>query len=448
MKNRWNEVDELACISYYREHYVDVEEEILRQAYATTLLGADKELTMHGGGNTSIKVNMVDSTGKENRALYVKATGTPLDAFTPEHFVAMDLEFLEGLKSSGGIGDADMAREFRGHQMVRTDKLPSIESLMHAFIPARVVDHSHPEALLKIANRVGGDALLEECFGGDLAVSPYARMGYELASAVSAAAARNPGGRGVAIAHHGLVVWGDGARDAYHLTIDIVNRAENFLAAMPQKPIRRGPETPVGVSIENYKKIAPAVANAVRTCVSRRRGEVYPPHRLEWIDGNGVNQHTHGSFLALLNAADVMELINSPDGKRIICDPPMTPDYPMPRRILPLWLDVDSDTGFGAVSSTVSAAVDKFADDYKAYLEAHGVTTPPLIDIMPRAMVIPRVGMVCLGIDKAAAKSTADYLRQAFSIRRAIFESGGAYRALEEEYLFDMQYRGYQGGGR
>jgi rhamnose utilization protein RhaD (predicted bifunctional aldolase and dehydrogenase) len=430
MKNRWNESDEQSYMSRHSGKYhprQDTEKEILSQAYATVLLGADKELTMHGGGNTSIKVNMVDSTGKEKRALYVKATGTPLDAFTPEHFVAMDLEFLEGLKSSGGIDDADMAREFREHQLVRTDRLPSIESLMHAFLPARVVAHSHPEALLKIANRAGGRELLSERFGGDLAVIPYARMGYDLASAVSAAAARNPGGRGVAIVHHGLVAWGETAREVYDFTIDAVNRAEKFLASMPRRPLARGPEAPADTSIKHCQRFAPAIKAAMERALST------------CIDNIDIK-----ISLALLNAADVMELIDSPDGRRIICEPPMTPDYPMARRLLPLWLDIELNIDIDRVSSYINDAIAKHAGDYKAYLEAHGVSNPPTADLLPRAVVIPKVGVVCAGADENAAGAAADYTRQAFSIRREIFETGGVYRCLEEEYLFDMRYRGYQ----
>jgi len=414
MKNQWNGSDEQAYISRHSDNYhnnPDAEREIFRQAYATTLLGADSGLTMHGGGNTSIKVDI-----NEKRALYVKATGTPLNLFEPGYFVVMDLEFLEGLKSCGGIDDASMALEFKKRQLVKTDRLPSIESLMHAFIPAKIVDHSHPEALLKIANRVNGASLLAECFGGDLAVIPYARMGYDLASAVSSAAERNSGCKGVAVVHHGLVVWGGGAREVYDLTIEIVNRAEKFLSSMPSKPIARGAEVSAGESEDNYRLAAPLIKKAL-----------------------GVAEIS----LILLNSPDVMELINSPDAG-IVRDPPLTPDYPMLRRILPLWLDVDLRGGVGEISTYIKTAVDKYVKYYGDYLKEHGVSDQPLIDLLPKAVIHPRTGVVCLGADEASARVMADFTRQAFSIRRSIFESGGVYQCLADEYLFDMQYRGYQ----
>jgi len=413
MKNLWNDVDEANYIGKY--HHYDMEEETLRQAYATVLLGGDSGLTMHGGGNTSIKI---DIDGK--RALYVKATGTPLDLFEPGYFVVMDLEGLVGLKGRGGIDDAEMASEFKRRRLVQTDRLPSIESLMHAFIPAKIVDHSHPEALLKIANREGGEALLTECFGGELAVIPYARMGYDLASAVSSASRQNTGCKGVVIVHHGLVVWGDGAREVYDLTIEIVNKAERFLASITSKSITLGTAVSTEESENNYHKIAPLI------------------HKAFGIDGIS---------LTLLNTLDIMELINSPDAG-ILREPPLTPDYPMLRCILPLWLDVDMRGGIDEISSYIKAAVDKFVKDYGVYLKERGVSNQGAADLLPRAVVHPRIGAVCLGMDEASARAAADFTRQAFSIRRSIFESGGVYRCLAEEYLFDMQYRGYQRGKR
>jgi len=143
----------------------------------------------------------------------------------------------------------------------------------------------------------------------------------------------------------------------------------------------------------------------------------------------------------------VMELINSPDAG-IVREPPLTPDYPMLRRILPLWLDVDLRGGIDEMSSYIKAAVGKFVKEYGDYLKEHGVSNQPAADLLPKAIVHPRIGAVCVGTDEASARATADFTRQAFSIRRSIFESGGVYRCLAEEYLFDMQYRGYQRGKR
>jgi len=410
MINRWNSVDEREYLSRYDSHQYKTEKDLLLQAYATTLLGADNDLTMHGGGNTSVKKMIVDDSGNEKRALYVKASGTPLSAFTPDHFVVMDLAFLEGLRGSGGADDEVMAREFKKHQLIPSDRLPSIESLMHAFIPAKFVSHTHPAAILKIVNRVGGRELLLECFGDDLAVIPYARMGYDLALASAAAARFHIGCIGVVIEHHGLVIWGECARSVYDLTIDIITKAENFLTEKMTRRIKPGVAVPADESLKNYELIAPAIRERL-------------PAGKESI--------------VLLNTPDVLELINSPDGKGIITDPPMTPDYPMYSRILPLWVDEGALGAFGC-------AVDRYIIDYRSHLDRNGVTGVPAADLFPLAVVYPPAGVICIGADGASAGRTADFVRQALSIRRAIFEAGGVYEPLPERYIFDMQYRGYQ----
>jgi rhamnose utilization protein RhaD (predicted bifunctional aldolase and dehydrogenase) len=412
-------------------------------------LGADNDLAMHGGGNTSIKTAIAYGGGNEKRALYVKATGTPLGAFLPEHFVAMDLEFLEGIRSGGALDDEAMARGFSDHQLAQSGRLPSIESLMHAFIPAKAVDHTHPAAILKIVNRVGGTELLKECFGGDLAVVPYARMGYDLAMAVSGAALENSGCKGVVMAHHGLIVWGEGAREAYDLTISIVNKAEEFLSSMASLPLSPAVGVvPEDVSVKNYELIAPIVKECVSQAQlllsvgdeeSRTTQAPSEPH-----GANNAGADIDNVSLSLLNTPDVLELIASPDGKNIICDPPMTPDYPMRFRILPLWANISISADPQKIASYIQTAVDKHVDGYKGNLKKHGVAGAPAPDLLPRAIVHPQVGVICIGQTAAAARMAADFTRQAFSIRRAIAESGGVYESLPEEYIFDMQYRGYQ----
>jgi rhamnose utilization protein RhaD (predicted bifunctional aldolase and dehydrogenase) len=430
MLNRWVEADELNFIERYESAHREMEKEVLRQAYSTRLLGAENDLTMHGGGNTSFKTVIDCGDGSKKRALYVKASGTPLSSFEPEHFVVMDLDFLEGIRGAGHIDDDVMAREFKSHQLIRSGRLPSIESLMHAFIPARVVDHTHPAAILKIVNRVNGRALLKECFENELAVIPCTKMGYDLADKSSLAIKQTPGCAGAVVAHHGLIVWGENAREVYDRTIDIINRAENFLSKIFVGGIKApATETAADIRKRNFELLTPII----KKCLSQAS---------QGIDETGISADKIS--LALLDAPDVLELINSPEGKDIICNPPMTPDYPMYMRILPVWADFDMESSSEKISSYVSESVNKHVCDYKDYLKRLDVTGVPPADLLPHVIVHPQTGAVCFGTDRESAMIIADFTRQAFSIRRSIAETGGVYESLPEKYLFDMQYRGYQ----
>ncbi|MDR3012853.1 MAG: class II aldolase/adducin family protein [Chitinispirillales bacterium] len=433
MIKRWTDVDKQNYMSRYDGHQHKIEKDLLLQAYSTTLLGAENDLTMHGGGNTSVKKNIAHE-GRAKRALYVKASGTPLNSFTPEHFVVMDLEFLESLKDRGSLDDETMAREFRNHQLINCDKLPSIESLMHAFIPAKFVAHTHPSAILKIANRIGGGELLKKCFGADIAVVQYAKMGYDLAKTVSDAVKQSPGSIGVVMRHHGLIVWGEDAREVYEKTIDIVTKAEKFLEKILVRPIASAKqEMSTSKSIQNFKTVVPMVMESF----------------LKIAQDNGDKKFSAEKIsLTLLNTADVLELIGSPEGKDIICNPPMTPDYPMHVWILPLWTDACLEGSFEKISTLIGNDIGEYASNHKKYLKAHDVTDFSTPDLLPRAVVHPQIGAICFCLSDKNAYKIADFTRQAFSIRRAIAETGGVYESLPEKYLLDMQYRGYMQGVR
>jgi rhamnose utilization protein RhaD (predicted bifunctional aldolase and dehydrogenase) len=254
-------------------------------------------------------------------------------------------------------------------------------------------------------------------------------MGYDLAKAVSDAARQNCGCRGVVMAHHGLITWGESAREAYNTSIDIITAAEDFLKRIFVRPITKGSAVSEDISARNYELIVPMI----KKCLSQASKS---------IDGTGLPDEKIS--LTLLNTPDVMELINSPDGKNIITNPPMTPDYPMLTRILPLWLDVDMDIAEEKIFPSVKSAVDKYVSEYKAYLSNNGIQNITAADALPAAIISPPTGVVCFGVNEAKARQIADFTRQAFSIRRAIAETDGVYESLPERYLFDMQYRGYQ----
>ncbi|MDR2579347.1 MAG: class II aldolase/adducin family protein [Chitinispirillales bacterium] len=433
MVNRWNGADERRYLSQHSHPQNSPENDLLLQAYATVLLGAENDLTMHGGGNTSVKKNVTDGAGKERRALFVKSSGTPLSSFIPEYFVAMDLDFLEEAGQREGIDDETMSREFMCRQLWQSGRLPSIESLMHALIPAKFVDHTHPAAILKIVNRLGGRELLKRRFGDKLAVIPYARVGFDLAKAVSGAVRQNSGCKGVVMAHHGLITWGENARGAYETAIDIITEAESFLAEIFVGPIARGEEISVGLSIRNYELIAPII----KICLSQKLRMLQK--------SQGVDNAVNDISLTLINAPDILGLINSPDGKRIISNSPMTPDYPMHTRILPLWIDgVDTGGAPEKILSTLTALVDKHVSGYENHIKNLGIAGIPPADLLPHALIHPQAGVICLGVDTHSAQRTADFTRQAFSIRQAIAETGGAYESLPDKFLFEMRYRGYR----
>ncbi|MFP4012527.1 MAG: SDR family NAD(P)-dependent oxidoreductase [Chitinispirillaceae bacterium] len=423
MQNRWNdsELEDLKA----RYSISGFEKNLILQSYATRLLGSESDLTMHGGGNTSLKTSLKSIIGKDQPMLLVKASGCPLDSVTPEKFVGLDLDFLLELQKLKALDDDIMAKEFKLHLLFPHSSLPSIESLMHAFIPFKFVDHSHPSAILSIANRKDGEKLLIECFGDELAIIPYAKMGFDLAKASSQAVIKKPGCRGLVIRHHGLVTWGESAREAYDTTIDLVTQAEMFLAQKHSRSIPVLSDLAISKKHRMYTDLAPAI----RGVLSPRKEDTDIP----------LEKRT----LRLLCTEDILQLLNSEQGREILSSPPLTPDYPIRIRIRPLWMNVSEGETAESLHEKLGHEVQTYVKEYRSYLERQNAATADN-ELLPKVLVIPQIGVICCGKDSHEAEMLCDLTEQAFLIRKDVFESGGSYEGISEEHLFDMQYRAYQ----
>ena len=202
-------------------------------AYATRLMGSRPDLAMHGGGNTSFKGIVKTLAGDNVAALFVKASGVPLESMTPAGFVCLDQVYLKRLRTLSSLTDEAMAGEFRTRLLRPSDALPSIETLMHAFIDKAVVVHTHPTAILALTNRAGGEKTVVAALGGDVGVLPYVNSGLALGQAVAAAWEQGKELRAIVILHHGLITWGETPKEAYDRTIEMVGRAEAYLESIP-----------------------------------------------------------------------------------------------------------------------------------------------------------------------------------------------------------------------
>ncbi|MHB9097786.1 MAG: class II aldolase/adducin family protein, partial [Syntrophales bacterium] len=226
MNNIWADAEADAFIESHGSAWGS---EIAHLAYATRLVGSQPDLAMHGGGNTSLKGTVKTVAGDEVAALFVKASGVAMEAITPPGFVCLDHAYLKKLRAVSSLTDETMADEFRMRMLKPSDQLPSIETLMHAFIGEKVVVHTHPTAILALTNRTGGEKTVVEALGDDVGIVPYADAGLPLGRAVADELDRRDDLRAIVMMHHGLVTWGSGPKQAYDTTIEIVTRAEEYL---------------------------------------------------------------------------------------------------------------------------------------------------------------------------------------------------------------------------
>ena len=228
---------------------------------ASNLLGANRAVSNFGGGNTSAKGTATDHAGREVEVMWVKGSGSDLATMGAEHFTGLRMDEMLPLMERSEMSDEDMVAYLARCQLDPKMPRASIETLLHAFVPAPHVHHTHPDGINVLAGTADGERLVQECFGDSAAWIPYIRPGFTLSRQVGEAARANPDLKLVVLAKHGLVVWGDSAEEAYRRTIEVINQAVAFVNERTGDTPRFGGRHPAG---------GPAHARSCCTSSSRR----------------------------------------------------------------------------------------------------------------------------------------------------------------------------------
>src|SRR3954471_972477 len=179
MKSGWVDSEAQAAIDRYAAQGVG--RDLAARVYTTRLLGGDPRLVLHGGGNTSVKTTMRDLLGEEVAVLCVKGSGADMAVIEPAGLPAVRLERLRKLRARAELSDEDMVRVQRENLLEPTAPNPSVETLLHAFLPHRFVDHTHSTAVLSLIDQPDGEAISTEVYGDRAAIVPYIMPGFALA---------------------------------------------------------------------------------------------------------------------------------------------------------------------------------------------------------------------------------------------------------------------------
>jgi rhamnose utilization protein RhaD (predicted bifunctional aldolase and dehydrogenase)/NAD(P)-dependent dehydrogenase (short-subunit alcohol dehydrogenase family) len=423
MIDKWSNEGFEACSGKYSPIYG---KEVAGLVYVTCLAGSEPELAMHGGGNTSVKTGMSDIFCKEVSALYVKASGRDMADVEPDDFVALDLEYLKKLKSLKNLSDKDMADQFILHYLRPTNALPSIETLIHAFLGAKYIVHTHPEAILALTNREDGNAVIAEASGSAIKSIPYVKSGFDLAIAVSGVYDAYPEAQGIIVSHHGLITWGNSAKEAYDKTVAIVNNARVYASKRIRRSVTLVSVTTVANALSRYAKTAPVI-----------RGALASP------TGNPDLPYNRVILRPVINDK-ILNLLDCKEGKEIAVSSPLTPDYLIRTKSLPLWIDAETFEA-GEINDVLTKSIERYALEYREYIKRCGGCDEALnIDNIPRVLLFPGMGAVCAGSSIDEADMIRDITAQALSVKLSIYETGGTYKGLSQEHLFDMEFRSFQ----
>ena len=363
---------------------------------ASHLLGANRALANFGGGNTSAKGIATDHVGREVSAIWVKGSGSDLATMSASDFTELRLDEILPLLQRTEMSDEEMVAHLARCQLDPAAPRSSIETLLHAFIPAAHVHHTHPDAINALACARDGRQLIGECFGDSAAWIEYIRPGFTLAKQVGEAVRANPGLRLVVLAKHGLVVWGDTARDAYEQTIAVCNQAADLVNARTEGRRRfAGPAGDAGVDADARRAALAQILPTLRGALSSQRGKL----------------------LLTDTSPAVCELVQSRDGAAVATIGAACPDHLVHTKRVPMWVSYDPahDT-IAQLRDRVMAHAADYRREYEAYFERYAATGDRMSDPDPRVVLIENLGMVTAGTTPKAARISRDLYHRAIEV--------------------------------
>jgi rhamnulose-1-phosphate aldolase/alcohol dehydrogenase len=396
------------------------EETVDALVYRSNLLGADRALANQGGGNTSSKGTVTDHAGRETRVLWVKGSGTDLATITAAGFPAIRLDDVLPLRAREEMDDATMV-DYLLRSALRPDQpRPSIETLLHAFIPAPHVDHTHPDAVIALTSSPEGRRLAEETFGDEIVWLDYQRPGFDMSRRISQLLDANPSARAVFLEKHGLVTWGETGEQSYRTTIEFVTRAAQAI------------EQAAGGRFGLGGTAVPAVDDPERlleAALPSLRGAL-----LADADGVVLEVDRSPEAVAFASAARVPEVsqIGAP-----------CPDHLINTKHKPLVAAFDpAHDGADELREALRTGVAHYSEWYRGYYERNldDETRPYSIDPTgPRIVLVPGVGIVTSGPDAGRARFARDLYHRAIAVEDAADALGG-FRSLSEEEAFAIEY--------
>jgi rhamnose utilization protein RhaD (predicted bifunctional aldolase and dehydrogenase)/NAD(P)-dependent dehydrogenase (short-subunit alcohol dehydrogenase family) len=416
MRSAWVERDAKQAVDRYGQAGLAVD--LALRIYSTQLLGRDAKLVLHGGGNTSLKTRERDLAGEELAVLRVKGSGWDMGAIEPAGFPAVRLDPLQRLRARQALDDDEFARVQRAYLIDPQAPSPSVEMLLHAYVPAKFVDHTHATAVLSLIDQPDSEKLCAEVYDGRFGFVPYIMPGFALAKKSAEVFDQNPKVEGLILDKHGIFTFGGDAREAYERMIEFVTLAENRL--------QKNRKSLASAAIPNQVASAAAIAPTLRgTCTLR--------------DANGEGAHKR-PILHFRASDAIMNYVNGKDLARYARAGVLTPDHVLRTKPRPLIMPAPQAGQLDEFKAAAFAAMQKFTADYQAYFERNKARTKgAMLDSAPRVVLVPGLGLFGMGATAKEAKVAADIAEAAVEgITDA--EAIGRFTSVSEADTFDLEY--------
>ncbi|TXH82719.1 MAG: bifunctional aldolase/short-chain dehydrogenase [Rhizobium sp.] len=417
MENLWrDDVAQKIVADYVAK---GVNRDLALRTYTTRLLGGEPRLVLHGGGNTSVKTEMTDLVGDTHAVLCVKGSGWDMGVIEPPGLPAVRIDALLKSRRLARLSDEDMVTLLRANLIDPSAPNPSVEALLHAFLPHKFVDHTHSTAILAIADQAKSREMCTELFGKKMGFVPYIMPGFALAKAAAEVFEQDPSVEGLILDKHGIFTFGETAKESYDRMIHYVTLAEEHV-----KRNGRHPFTPVALpgDLASSDEIAPMLRGAV--AVDKGEGR---------FDRMVSVFRTSPAILDFVNAGEVAEM-----AARGVS----TPDLSIRIKTGPMVLPAPAKETLAGYRRVIDERVTVFAAGYTEYFrsnDARDEVKRIMLDPMPRLTLVPGLGMYGHGRTYKDAAIAADVGEMWIEAARDA-ESIGRFEPVSRPDLFDLEY--------
>lgn len=386
--------------------------------YRSNILGIDRSVANWGGGNTSTKSIEKDFRGNEVEVMWVKGSGSDLATMTGKNFTGLKMEDIRPLLELDDMSDEDMVK-YLAHCMIDANHpRSSIETLLHAFLPYKHVDHTHPDAIISIACADNGQEIAREIYGDRFVWVPYIRPGFMLSKMIAEGVQNNPKADLVIMEKHGLVTWGQTSKESYDKTIAIIQEAEDYIEAKAESQKLFGGLKYQSLNEIDRKEVLAQILPIIRGQVS----------------------DSHNMIVTYDDSEQLIAFVNSKDASELSKVGAACPDHLVHTKRVPMFVDWDpSHQDINQLIESIQTELNAFKMEYMAYFERHQSEGDVMVEAVPRVILIPGVGMINTGKSWVAANISKSLYHRAIAVMRGSTLLG-EFVSLNEEESFLIEY--------
>ncbi|WP_337103764.1 bifunctional aldolase/short-chain dehydrogenase [Paenibacillus sp. YIM B09110] len=386
--------------------------------YRSNIIGADRRVCNYGGGNTSTKTIVKDFRGRDVEVMYVKGSGSDLATMKAGNFTGLRMDDIRPLFERSEMPDEEMVAYLVNCMIDSKHPRASIETLLHAFLPFKHVDHTHPDSIISLCCADNGKELAKEIFGDRFVWVPYVRPGFNLSKMIAEGVLANPNAELVLMEKHGLVTWGETSEECYAQTIKIVSEAEAFIEARVDEAKLFGGAKHEVLATEVRRSVAASVMPTIRGAVSDAKKMI----------------------LSYDDEADVLAFVSGEASPKLSQVGAACPDHLVHTKVVPLFIDwTPNADDIEGLKAKLTIGIASYKEQYQAYFERNKNEGDVMFEAAPRVILIPGIGMINTGKSWAMSKVSGALYHRAIAVMRGATALGD-FVSLSENESYNVEY--------